>query len=352
MSRDVDQPGPVRVSETLDAARLDAWLKRQLPTLAGTPMIRQFDGGASNLTYQLDYGHRVLILRRPPFGHVTKSAHDMRREFGVLQRLRPVYPWVPRVLALCTDHEVLGCDFYVMEKVAGIIPRRDLPVDLALGVEQLGKLCRSVLDRLIALHRLDYRKAGLADLGRGEGYVGRQIAGWSRRYRAARTEDVPDFEPVMAWLAARQPADVATCLIHNDFRFDNLVLDPEEPTEVIAVLDWEMATLGDPLMDLGILLAYWVQADDGPAVLKTRKQPTHLPGMFTRDEVLNYYLARTGLVIDSFDFYRVYGLFRTAAILQQIYARFRRGETDNPRFASLDGRVRALASRCHFLIGA
>lgn len=346
----VDQPGAVRGSEQLDITKLDAWLKQQLPDLQGEPTIRQFAGGASNLTYQLDYplatGTRALILRRPPFGHKAKSAHDMQRECRVMQQLKPVYPWVPKVFALCTDEAVLGCDFYVMEKLNGIILRRDLPPGLSLNEGDTRQLCRNVLDKLIALHQVDYQAAGLGELGHGEGYVARQVGGWSKRYRAARTPNVPDFESVMQWLDAHQPGEVGICLIHNDFRFDNVVLNPADPLDVIGVLDWEMATLGDPLMDLGSALAYWVEAGDDAFYKATRMQPTHLPGMFTRDEVVAYYLERSGLAIDSFDFYLVFGYFRLAGILQQIYARFYHGDTDNPRFAEFDKLVVWLEQRC------
>jgi aminoglycoside phosphotransferase (APT) family kinase protein len=342
----IDQPGEVRASERLDLEKLDNWLKQQLPTLKGTPTVKQFAGGASNLTYQLNYDNQTLILRRPPFGHKAKSAHDMLREADVMRQLKPVYPWVPKVHATCNDDTVLSCEFYVMEKLVGIIPRRELPAGLSLDEQQVRRLCQSVLDKLIALHQVDYQAAGLSGLGKGEGYVARQIGGWSKRYRAARTPDVPDCEEVMTWLDAHQPADVATCIIHNDFRFDNVVLSADNPLEVIGVLDWEMATLGDPLMELGCVLSYWVQADDEPYALATRMQPTHLPGMFTRKEVAAYYLEKTGFKANHFDFYLVYGYFRLAGILQQIYARFYHGETDNPRFAQFGGMVAWLEGRC------
>jgi len=204
-----------------------------------------------------------------------------------------------------------------------------------------------VLDTLIDLHKLDPQAAGLDSLGKGEGYVARQVEGWTKRYRAARTEDVADMESVMAWLAAKQPAtEVAIRLIHNDFRFDNVVLNPADPTHVIGVLDWEMATVGDPLMDLGSSLAYWVQADDDPVFQQSRRQPTNAPGMLTRAEVIAYYGERTGLSVANFDFYTVYGLFRLAGIAQQIYKRYTEGNAKNPAFASFGFFVNYLAKRC------
>jgi aminoglycoside phosphotransferase (APT) family kinase protein len=349
----IDQPGSVRKGEELDVAKVDAFIKAHLPGLTGIPEIRQFAGGASNLTYLLRYPDRDLILRRPPFGHKAKSAHDMLREARIMNALKPVYRYVPTVVAVCGDSAVMEADFYVMERINGIILRQDLPEGLNLGVEDTRKLCLNVIDRMIELHRVDYQAAGLDSLGKGEGYVRRQIEGWIDRYRQARTGDVGDFEAVMAWLKDKMPArDVATCLIHNDFRFDNVVLDPANPFEVIGVLDWEMATLGDPLMDLGNTLAYWVQADDDALFQQVRRQPTHLPGMLTRQEVIEYYGSKTGYRVDNFDFYALYGLFRLAVIVQQIYYRYFHGQTRNPAFAGFGHIGRYLEKRCQRLIAA
>ena len=353
MEQLIDQPGSVRKGEELDAAKVDAFIKAHLPGLTGTPEIRQFAGGASNLTYLVRYPDRDLILRRPPFGHKAKSAHDMLREAKIMTALKPIYPYVPTVVATCDDPAVMEADFYVMERINGIIPRQDLPEGLNLSVEDTRKLCLNVIDRMIELHQVDYQAAGLDSLGKGEGYVRRQIEGWIDRYRKAKTEDVGDFEAVMAWLKDKMPAsDVATCLIHNDFRFDNVVLNPANPFEVIGVLDWEMATLGDPLMDLGNTLAYWVQADDDALFQQVRRQPTHLPGMLTRQEVIEYYGSKTGYRVDNFDFYALYGLFRLAVIVQQIYYRYFHGQTKNPAFAGFGHNSRYLEKRCHRLIAA
>ena len=349
----IDQPGSVRKGEELDAAKVDAFIKAHLPGLVGTPEIRQFAGGASNLTYLVRYPDRDLILRRPPFGHKAKSAHDMLREAKIMTALKPVYPYVPTVVAICSDPAVMEADFYVMERINGIIPRQDLPEGLNLSVEDTRKLCLNVINRMIELHQVDYQAAGLDSLGKGEGYVRRQIEGWIDRYHKAKTDDVGDFEAVMAWLKDKMPAnDVATCLIHNDFRFDNVVLNPANPFEVIGVLDWEMATLGDPLMDLGNTLAYWVQADDDALFQQVRRQPTHLPGMLTRQEVIDYYGSKTGYRVDNFDFYALYGLFRLAVIVQQIYYRYFHGQTKNPAFAGFGHISRYLEKRCQRLIAA
>ena len=256
----LDAAGAVRTGEEVDLARVTAYLQAQGVSLSGVPQIRQFPGGASNLTYLISYDNTELILRRPPFGHIAKSAHDVVREAQIMRKLRPVYPVVPVIHAICEDTDVIGAPFYVMERVRGYIPRQNFAPELNLDPARTRQLCLNVLDQLIALHKLDPAQAGLDQLGKGEGYVARQVDGWSQRFRAARTDDVGEFESVMQWLAAKQPKqELAIRLIHNDFRFDNVVLDLDDPMKVIGVLDWEMATLGDPLMDLGSSLAYWVQ---------------------------------------------------------------------------------------------
>lgn len=348
----VDRAGKVREGEELDVARVDAFLKARIPGLEGTPEVGQFARGASNLTYLLRYPGRDLVLRRPPFGHKAKGAHDMLREARVMAALRPAYPVVPAVLAVGDDPAVMGCDFFVMERIAGIIARQDLPAGLGLDAAMTRRLCVSVIDKLVELHSIDPQAAGLSGLGKGEGYVQRQVEGWSRRFRDARTDDVSDFEAVMAWLAANRPAsEVAIRVIHGDFRFDNVVLDPADPFRVIGVLDWEMATLGDPLMDLGNSLAYWVEAGDDGYFRATRRQPTNAPGMLTRDEVVAHYAARTGLPVAGFGFYLVFGLFRVAVIVQQIWRRYRDGATRDPQFAQFGPLVSYLDGRCRRLAG-
>lgn len=349
----IDDAGNVRAGEEVDLDRVGAFLTGAGLQLQGTPTLKQFPGGASNLTYLIHYDNRDLILRRPPFGHIAKSAHDMVREARIMQALRPVYPTVPEILAICEDTEVIGVPFYVMERLVGVIPRQNLPRELALDAAQTRQLCLNVIDRLVELHKLDPKATGLDSFGKGEGYVARQVEGWSKRYRAAITDDVGGFESVMQWLADKQPQqEVAICLIHNDFRFDNVVLDPQDPMKVIGVLDWEMATLGDPMMDLGSALAYWVQADDDPFMQGSRRQPTNAPGMLTRAEVIAYYGERTGWSVANFDFYEVYGLFRLMGIVQQIYKRFKEGSTTNPAFANFGPFVNYLGQRCERIIAA
>ncbi|WP_156755690.1 phosphotransferase family protein [Actinokineospora pegani] len=344
-----DQAGELRAEDSFDTAAVHAWLGSVVEGLpARPPAVKQFPGGASNLTYLLSYPDRELILRRPPAGRKAASAHDMGREFRVQSALKPVYPYVPTVLGLCQDQSVIGSDFYVMERVEGTILRNDLPEGMRLEPEAARALSTALVDRLVDLHRVDPGAAGLTDLGKGAGYVGRQVAGWSRRFTAARTDNVPDFAAVMAWLADNQPEDVATVVIHNDWRFDNVVLD--DSLAVVGVLDWEMSTLGDPLMDLGGAAAYWIEADDDAVFQQARRQPTHLPGMLSRAELVEHYCARMGLSPDNWAFYEAFGLFRLAVIMQQIYYRFHHGQTTNPRFKDFWMFVGYLEWRCREVV--
>ncbi|MTW10088.1 phosphotransferase [Pseudoduganella eburnea] len=342
----------VRDEDRLDTARLDAYLKSAIPGLQGEPALRQFQGGASNLTYLVSYGDRNLVLRRAPAG-AAAGAHDMLREAGVMAALKPSFTYVPAILARSDDASIVGAPFFAMECLPGIILRSNLPAGFPLDAAGVRKLCTNVLDRLIELQGIDATQPALAALGKGEGYVERQFGGWTSRWQRAQTEGTDACEDVIAWLAATRPKqDSRLCVIHNDYRFDNVVLDPADPTKVIGVLDWEMATLGDPLMDLGGSLAYWVEAGDEPAFQAVRRQPTHAEGMFTRREVLAYYVDKTGMDTGDFAFYEVFGLFRLMVIAQQIYRRYVLGQTTNEQFASLGVMVGILARRCRETIAA
>ena len=349
----IDVGGQVRHGEELDISAVETWLKDQGINLQGQAQVTQYSGGASNWTYRLQYDNADLILRRPPKGTKAKSAHDMAREYLVQKHLAPFYPVLPDMVALCQDENVIGGDFYVMKRIEGIIPRANLPKELQLDEQQVQQLCLNVLDKLIELHQVPYQGTELEQLGKGEGYCRRQVEGWDARYSKALTPNVPDFAFVREWLLEHIPADAKTCVIHNDWRFDNVILDPQQPTQVIGVLDWEMATLGDPLMDLGNSLAYWVQADDDVMFQAMRRQPTHLPGMLTRQEVIEYYAEKMGFEIAQFDFYRVFGLFRLAVIVQQIWYRYFHGQTTNPQFAQFGQITNYLQTRCQrFIAGA
>lgn len=355
-AREVPGAKPVRDEDAFDVAAVDAWLRRTAdgPDVAawgeGLPEVRQFSGGASNLTYLLRYPAKDLILRRPPAGTKAQGAHDMGREYRIQAALAAVFPYVAPMVGHCEDEAVLGSEFYVMERIVGTIPRQDLEVGLSEA--DVRRLCTNTIDLLVDLHAVDPASAGLESLGKGDGYVSRQVGGWSARFRKAVTDNVADMEQVMAWLDAHQPADVGQVLIHNDFRFDNVVYDEADPTRPVGLLDWEMATVGDPLMDLGSALAYWVEAGDDEGMQLMRMQPTNAPGMLTRAEVVAYYCERSGLSVtpEQWRFYEVFGLFRVAAIIQQIYYRFHHGQTTNPRFEYFWMVVNFLDERCRALI--
>jgi aminoglycoside phosphotransferase (APT) family kinase protein len=342
-----------RQGEVLDAVKVEAFLKDMIPDLEGAIAIRQFPSGHSNLTYLVTFGSRELVLRRPPLGTKAKTAHDMNREYRILSALESVYPYCPRPLVFTEDPDIMGCSFYVMERIKGIILRRDIPDSLNFSPNDITCLCENLFTVLHELHSVDYHAIGLGDFGKPKGYVKRQVLGWNKRYRAARTPDVPDCEVVMAWLEEKMPADTdKPCLIHNDFKFDNVVLDPEDPLNIIGVLDWEMATLGDPLMDLGGSLAYWIESGDPEEIQLARMSPTNVDGALTRRAVAAYYEKLSGRTMRHYDFYHCFGIFRLAVIVQQIYYRFYHGQTQDQRFqkfgfmvAILEGVTRGIVER-------
>jgi aminoglycoside phosphotransferase (APT) family kinase protein len=342
----IDSATQPRSGEELDTGRLRSFLQRSIPGLEGDLEVLQFLSGFSNLTYLVTAGDLEFVLRRPPFGTKPSSGHDMKREHTVLSALHGTYPYGPRPVVLCEDLSVLGAPFFVMERLRGIIVRNELPAELDLNSDEIGTLFSRVIAAQAELHAVDPIEVGLEHFGRPEGYAHRQVQGWSKRYAAARTPNVPDGEQVMTWLAANTPTTVARAsIIHNDFRLDNVVLDPDDPMRILGVLDWEMATLGDPLMDLGASLAYWVEAEDPPEMSALRMMPTHLEGAPTRAQVVQQYAGVSGMEIDGFDFYYCYGLFRLAGIIQQIYFRSYHSQTEDDRFKNLHFAV-------HGLIGA
>lgn len=344
----VDEAVAVRAGEALDAHRLGAYLAQQLPGLALPLAVRQFPSGFSNLTYLLTAGDVELVLRRPPIGTRPKTGHDMGREFRVLSALQRGFAECPRPVHNCTDESVIGAPFYVVERIRGTILRRDYPPELPATPGLVRAQQTALVDALARLHGLDYRALGLAELGRPDGYVARQVEGWAGRYATAHTADAPPADAVTGWLASNLPPESQrAALIHNDYKLDNVVFDADSPTRLIGVLDWEMATIGDPLMDLGCSLAYWIEASDGPELLATRMLPTHLPGSLTRAELLERYASQSGRPLPAFAFYRVFGLFRLAVIVQQIYFRYFHRQTRDPRFAALGPMARILIDRAH-----
>jgi len=339
----IDRAVTIRPGEEVDPLEVRTFLQENIEDCGGDIAITQFPSGYSNLTYLIEMGGRQMVLRRPPVGAKVKAGHDMEREYNVLKALYPVFPYCPKPLAFTSDPSIIGTPFFVMEKLSGIILRKDLPEDFSFSTEQAANLCRTLVDLQADIHAIDVKSAGLDFIGKPAGYVQRQVEGWSGRYRKAKTDDAPDCESLMAWLKEKMPADTDhPTIVHNDYKFDNVVLDPGKPEKIIGVLDWEMTTYGDPLMDLGNSLAYWVEENDPESMLMIRTMPTNMPGALTRQEILDHYEKRTGRSTRQFDFYYCFGLFRLAVIAQQIYYRYFHKITMNKRFAALIHAVIAL----------
>ena len=339
----LDRAREVRAGEELELERLEPYLREHIEELVEGLHIKQFPSGHSNLTYLLEDADGLgLVLRRPPFGAQVKSGHDMAREFRVLDALDGVWPRAPRPHLLCEDDSILGAPFYVMERVEGVILRGPDPGGVALDEGTMAALSEAFIDTFVEIHSIDLQAAGLEEFGRPQGYVTRQIEGWTRRWHTSRTDEIDEIDEVAAWLAEHLPPDQPGALIHNDFKYDNLVLDPEDLTQVRAVLDWEMATVGDPLMDLGSALAYWVEPEDSMILQKLQFGPTTKPGSLTRAELVEAYAARSGADLGDMLFYYVYGLLKLAVIAQQIYYRYKHGHTQDERFAGLIFAVQAL----------
>ena len=342
MNHDLDTAAPVRPGEELPVTSLEAYLAQCLPGASGPLTVEQFPHGHSNLTYLLRRGDQEFVLRRPPFGNQVKTAHDMGREFRVLSRLSGVYPPAPRPYVYCDDTGVLGAPFYVMERRRGVVLRRADNPGLTLDPPTARRLSEALIDNLALLHALDYKAAGLADLGKPGGYVTRQVNGWITRYANARTDSLPEMDRIAGWLTDHKPTESGAALVHNDYKYDNVVLDPEDLTRVVAVLDWEMATVGDPLMDLGTTLGYWVEPGDPESVRAGAFGPTASPGSLTRQELVARYGDKSGRDVSGMLFYYCFGVYKIAAIVQQIYARYARGHTRDARFARLNERVAGL----------
>ncbi len=342
MSEGTADTRAVRAGEELPLAPLNAWLAANAPALGAVQSVTQFPGGFSNLTYLLRCAQGEAVLRRPPIGVAPGKAHDMPREARILSvcELRGIP--APKAFATCEDPAVIGAPFYVMERVTGLI-LRGIAAPPAMGPDAFRALCHSFVDTLVAIHGATPADPVIGGLGRPMGYVGRQVDGWTERWQRARTDDVPAMESLAAWLAERQPGESGACLVHNDYKYDNLVLDPVRTDRVIAVLDWEMATLGDPLLDVGTTLAYWVEAGDHPAFRALGLGITAAPGNLTRAELWARYLERAGRAMRPMGWYHAFGLFKVAVIAQQIFARYRKGLTKDERFARLGDAVRLLA---------
>ncbi|MBM42924.1 MAG: phosphotransferase family protein [Acidobacteria bacterium] len=335
----------IRPDEQLDLSRLEPWLRDHLPETDGALEVEQFGGGHANLTYLLRFGTREYVLRRPPLGPVAPGSHDMGREHQVLERLGDVFPLAPRSYVLCQDPEVLGVDFHVLERRHGQVIRQQMPEvfrdDPALN-RRIGEM---LVDVLGELHGVDPAAGGLGGLGRPDGFLARQMAGWTSRWDVARSEDVADVQRMISWLGSEPPGAQKTTLVHNDFKLDNVLVSWDDPATPVAVLDWDMTTRGDPLADLGFLLSFWTAANDPPHWQAAARMPTEQPGFPSRVEVIERYAQRTGLDTSRADWYHVFGVFKLLVIVQQIYIRFVRGQTQDQRFAGYGRRVRDLARK-------
>ncbi len=339
----------VRAEEQLDTRRLEPWLRQHLPDAEGPFELAQFGGGHANLTYLIRFGKKEYVLRRPPFGPVAPSSHDMGREHTVLKNLWQAFPLAPRSYLICKDAKIIGASFHIMERRYGIVIRRELPEGYDWKEELNSRVGNMVIDVLAELHRVDPSDAGLGELGRPEGFVERQLSGWTRRWEAAKHDDLPVVWDIVLWLERGLPTGDQVSLLHNDYKLDNLLVSTDDPGRAVAVLDWDMCARGDPLVDLGHMLTFWGEPGDDERWIAAASMPTTYPGFPTRDEAIERYAAATGFDCGNVHWYQVFGAFKIAVILQQIYIRYLRGQTRDERFAAFGDRVAGLIDKARVL---
>ena len=333
---------PMRPDERIDPEVVGSYLRGKIPDSAGTPKILQFNGGRANLTYLLQYPNREYVLRRPPLGPVAPKSHDMERESRVLLRLHKAYPLAPLAYLFCSDPEIVGAPFFVMERRRGIVIRESMPERFKGQPELFRRMSEMIVDGLAELHGVDPKSIGLEELGRPQGYVERQIKGWHSRWEGAKNEDVPDFYRMYDWLLERIPLPQRESLVHNDYKLDNMMVDAEDPSKCVAVFDWDMCTLGDPFIDLGTLLSYWVQPSDSQMRISLSPMPTAQPGFYTREEVTKRYAEKSGLDLGTILFYEIFAMWKSVVVIQQIFIRLHRGQTQDTRFADYNKRALGL----------
>jgi aminoglycoside phosphotransferase (APT) family kinase protein len=343
---------PVRPDERLDEAKLAAYLRSHLPDADAPLVVEQFGGGAANLTYLLRFGEQEYVLRRPPLGPVAPKAHDMEREFKVLSRLYSAFPYAPRAYHLCTDNAILGAPFFIMERRRGLVVRRDLPAEYAHLPNAAHDLSRTLVERLADFHAVDYAALGLADLGKPQGFLARQVTGWRERWEKAKPAPSEAMDKVYAWLEARLPAENAPSLLHNDYKLDNAMFSPQDPRQMVAIFDWDMCTLGDPLVDLGTLLAYWTESGDPVYYKGLLGMPPAELGFLRRADLVQAYAERSGRDVSQIRFYHVLALYRVVVIVAQIYIRYQRGQTQDARFATFGEVIPRLAEAAYALTGS
>ena len=351
-SLNIDTPTAVRQGEELDLLRLNDFIQSQLPDFEPVTEISQFSGGYSNLTYFLKTANKEYVLRRPPFGAKDiKGGHDMGREYKILSAVRASgYDKIPNPVIFSEDESVMGCPFYIMERVQGVILRaKDAPkLMTSVAPDAMRKLSEALCDNLADLHAIDIESTGgrhsaLINIGKPEGYIQRQVEGWHKRYLASQTDEIANMDNLASWLKANLPTEGKPTLIHNDYKYDNVVLNANNLSEIVAVLDWEMTTIGDPMMDLGTSLSYWAEANDG--VFEKNFNLSWLAGNLTRQEFADRYAEKSGRDVSNILYFYVFGLFKNAVVIQQIYSRYKKGLTTDPRFADLIFGVKALSKK-------
>jgi aminoglycoside phosphotransferase (APT) family kinase protein len=342
----MDEPADtiaIRSGEDFDHEAVAAYLRANLSGIGADPLeVRQFPAGRSNLTYLLRIGEWEAVLRRQPLGPVPPKAHDMEREAGLLERINRVFPLAPRPYLICHDAALLGVPFYVMERKRGVVVDDGFPAGTEVTPDLCRRLSETLIGTLVELHAVDWRAAGLEQYGHPEGFLPRQVEGWIGRYQKAATEEIASAEPLMRWLAANVPESHAPTIVHNDFKLNNLLLDPQQLDRVTGVLDWEMTTVGDPLFDLAVTMGYWIEAGDPESMRAGLPSVTMLPGFLSRNECMELYARLSGRDVSNMRFYLTFAYFKLAVIIQQIYARWQRGQTQDARFALFGTRVRLL----------
>ncbi|MBA4850776.1 phosphotransferase family protein [Emticicia sp. BO119] len=348
----IDSPANIRQGEEIDLVKLNEFIQSVLPDFEPVVEIAQFPGGYSNLTYLLKTVNKGYVLRRPPFGaKEIKGGHDMGREYKILSALQNSgYQKIPEPVIYTEDESVMGCPFYIMERVEGIILRaKDAPKLMGnISPEMMRRMSEALCDNLVELHAINIEatspgQPALINIGKPEGYIQRQVEGWHNRYRVSQTDEIPAMDNLADWLKTNLPAEGKPTLIHNDYKYDNLVLNAENWSDILAVLDWEMTTVGDPLMDLGTTLSYWAEANDG--MFEKGFNLSWLPGNLTRQEFADRYAEKSGRSVSNILYFYVFGLFKNSVVIQQIYSRYRKGLTKDERFADLIYGVKALSKK-------